>query len=202
MSRPRSIPDDQILDAARRAFTTRGAAATTAEIAHAAGVSEGTLFKRFGSKDRLLVASLGLPSEPPWVALCRDLAGTGDVIANVRAITDAMIDAFCDLVPKLFVMFSCHLHPRDFMCEHAVPPPIVGLFAARDFLATEMASGRLPARDAEIVARVWTAAAKDFAFHEVAGLASHLAADRSAFVDGLVAMVTGQLVPNAGEAVA
>src|SRR5665811_2287440 len=50
---------DRLLDAARVAFACRGYhGTTTAEIAAAAGCSEPTLFKHFGSKQALLVAAI------------------------------------------------------------------------------------------------------------------------------------------------
>lgn len=48
-----------MLDAATRLFASQGYANTSsAEIALAAGVSEGTIFKHYGTKDRLLLAIL------------------------------------------------------------------------------------------------------------------------------------------------
>ena len=50
---------DNILDAARTVFGRRGYhAASTAEIAAAAGCSEPMLYKHFGSKQDLFVATL------------------------------------------------------------------------------------------------------------------------------------------------
>ena len=50
---------ERLLGAARAAFARRGyGATTTAEIAAAAGCSEPTLFKHFGSKQELLVAAI------------------------------------------------------------------------------------------------------------------------------------------------
>ena len=53
MPRPRTITDEQIVEAARAAFLEQGFSATTAEIARRAGISEGTLFKRFATKEDL-----------------------------------------------------------------------------------------------------------------------------------------------------
>lgn len=50
MARPVAIHDPTILDAAREVFLLRGAAATTAEVARRAGVSEGSIFKRYRTK--------------------------------------------------------------------------------------------------------------------------------------------------------
>ena len=56
----RIIRDDQILDAALTVVVERGyLGATTRAIAKAAGVNEVTLFRRFGSKDKLLGAAIG-----------------------------------------------------------------------------------------------------------------------------------------------
>ena len=54
--RPQQIPEDQILDAAALVLLRKGPAATTAEIAREAGVSEGLVFYRYKTKDELLVA--------------------------------------------------------------------------------------------------------------------------------------------------
>lgn len=71
---PAPAPDDQILDAAMRVFADVGLrAATTRRIAEEAGVNEVTLFRRFGTKEQLLMAAMQrhralaeplLPEEP------------------------------------------------------------------------------------------------------------------------------------------
>lgn len=56
---PRLSVDDrraQIIEAVTPAVLERGAAITSRELAEAAGVSEGTLFKAFGDKESLLLA--------------------------------------------------------------------------------------------------------------------------------------------------
>lgn len=54
---PKVITDQQILEAALEVITQQGyAGATTREIATAAGINEVTLFRRFGSKQKLLMA--------------------------------------------------------------------------------------------------------------------------------------------------
>ncbi|MCA9716556.1 MAG: helix-turn-helix transcriptional regulator, partial [Myxococcales bacterium] len=56
---PRQIPDEQIFAAALDIVAARGiAGATTKQIAAAAEINEVTLFRRFGSKAKLLEAAL------------------------------------------------------------------------------------------------------------------------------------------------
>lgn len=55
----KQIPDEQIFDAALETISTRGyAGATTKQIAATAGINEVTLFRRFGTKAKLLRGAL------------------------------------------------------------------------------------------------------------------------------------------------
>lgn len=56
--RPPVISDEALLGAARAVFLARGIRATTAEVAERAGVSEGTLFHRYKTKDALFGAAM------------------------------------------------------------------------------------------------------------------------------------------------
>ena len=59
MARPPSISNQQILDAARAVFLAHGLAkASTVDIARRAGVSEGSIFNRFPTKDDLFRAAM------------------------------------------------------------------------------------------------------------------------------------------------
>ena len=87
MSRPRTIDDAQILDVARKIFLERGMRASTASIARAAGVSEGTIFKRFDTKQELFFASMGLPRPIEAARLLAGRAGRGDVRTHLVEIS-------------------------------------------------------------------------------------------------------------------
>ncbi len=58
MARPITIKADDLLEAARQVFLKKGTQATTAQVAERAGVSEGTLFKRFGTKADLFRSAM------------------------------------------------------------------------------------------------------------------------------------------------
>src|SRR5690349_15181162 len=54
-TKPKTAKQEQIVEAAIQLFAAKGYANTsTAEIARVAGVSEGTIFKHYGTKERLL----------------------------------------------------------------------------------------------------------------------------------------------------
>ncbi len=61
MGRRPTIADDDILAAAHEAFVEYGLAASTRDIARRAGVSEGVLFQRHGTKANLFFAAMAPP---------------------------------------------------------------------------------------------------------------------------------------------
>ncbi|MDX2269174.1 MAG: helix-turn-helix domain-containing protein [Bryobacter sp.] len=57
MGRPKTVADDELLRIARTEFSQQGHAASTRMIAQTAGISQATLFQRFGDKERLFLAA-------------------------------------------------------------------------------------------------------------------------------------------------
>ena len=66
MARPRTVTDEQILQAARRCFIEGGPAVPLTRIASEVGVSPAAICKRMGSKSELLLKSLHIVDwDPP-----------------------------------------------------------------------------------------------------------------------------------------
>jgi AcrR family transcriptional regulator len=61
--RPPSIDQEELLDVARVVFLEKGFRATTQEVAERAGVSEGSLFHRFRTKEALFRSAMNLDPE-------------------------------------------------------------------------------------------------------------------------------------------
>jgi AcrR family transcriptional regulator len=86
--RPRTISDAQILLGARRAVLARGPHVTTRELARFAGVSEGTLFRRYRDKRTLVRDALGLDEErlfEPFAALSASPASPLETLETLIA---------------------------------------------------------------------------------------------------------------------
>lgn len=103
MGRPQRIDDHELLAVARAVFLARGPAATTREIAQAAGVSQAVLFQRFRTRDDLLLAAM-MPPPPDMAALLGAEEDTGRlgprawlVEVGVRA-----LGFFIDAAPAFF----------------------------------------------------------------------------------------------------
>lgn len=103
----------RIVEAATAVFAERGLDASTAEIAHRAGVGEATLFRRFRTKDDLIVAIVQtqleevialaegcLEKQDPWLAIERFLAVMVERQISDRGALEAAKD-HCMLSPAL-----------------------------------------------------------------------------------------------------
>jgi AcrR family transcriptional regulator len=58
MGRHQVIKDEDLLKVARRVFQEKGHAATTRDVAEAAGISQAALYQRFRTKDELVLAAM------------------------------------------------------------------------------------------------------------------------------------------------
>ncbi|ADV67219.1 TetR/AcrR family transcriptional regulator [Deinococcus maricopensis] len=154
MPRPRVIPDEQLLDAARSVFAEHGYSATTAQIATRARVSEGTLFKRYATKEALFLAAVGVSGTPAWHDLLRD-PGTGDAVADrlERACLAAVAYARA-VVPQLVALWSRGTASATFNPEAFGDPVSRDLRAFEAYLHGEVQAGRLRAHHTPSVARL------------------------------------------------
>jgi AcrR family transcriptional regulator len=80
-------------------------AATTREIAKAAGVSEGAIYRHFDSKDAL-AAAMFIRIHERLASLIRDAARSKQGVAEQ---TRAVVDAYCKTADADFALFTFHL---------------------------------------------------------------------------------------------
>jgi AcrR family transcriptional regulator len=98
MGRHKTISDDEVVRIARDHFRTRGHGATTRQIAEAAGVSEGVLYQRFGSKDDLFFAAMH-PRGPDIEALLGPKEPLDDAHNYLRAVVVRVGRYFAEVIP-------------------------------------------------------------------------------------------------------
>jgi len=167
MARPRSIDDSVILAAAREVFLEHGFAGTTSEIARRAGVSEGSVFNRFGNKKALFRAAITPRIEDAtWIADLESRVGTGDFIEHLVEIGLGGISFFQKMLPMVMMAWSNagKLGENPPLPERG-PLEAVGRLAR--YFEAEIRLGRMRAVDAEIIARTFLAAVHNYAFLEV-----------------------------------
>jgi AcrR family transcriptional regulator len=143
MSRPRQVSDEQILSAARACFLESGPGAPTSLIAERLGVSQAALFKRFGSKSRLLLAALRPPQVPPWVALLEEGPDNRPLPEQLLEISLEISRFFRDMVPCMAVLRATDACLQDLLGDSDVPPPMRGSRALESWVRRAQRQERL-----------------------------------------------------------
>jgi len=192
MSRPVSIKDQTIIDAARSVFLEKGFGATTAEVAERAGVSEGTLFNRFRSKAELFQAAMHPQfAELGWLADLEARVGQGDLQEQLTALAGAGVAFFRQLMP-LVMMSYANPAPNGLpeQLNQPDPPPLRALQRLTRYFEAEIRLGRLRPVDPEILARMFLGSLQQYVFFELLFQAQQtLPLPLPTYLRGLVAML-------------
>lgn len=106
MARTTTITDEQILQAAREAFIEEGFSIQTSKIAKRAGVSEGTLFKRYPTKAALFLAAIQIEYPPVWHTMVQQLAGEGEIRTNLVKICYAIMCQMAEMIPRIVAAYG------------------------------------------------------------------------------------------------
>lgn len=108
----KNTASERLLAAALEMFSTRGMAATTREIADAAGVNEVTLFRLFESKDRLLTAVVGEVIRAESEALDRVDLVDFDMRRDIGTLAEVFYDTHVKYQQFMRTMLAHRFHPK------------------------------------------------------------------------------------------
>ena len=121
MGRNKTIDDDELLRHARAAFREGGHAASTREIAKAAGISQAVLFQRFGSKEDLFLRAM--TPELPDVETLLGPYPRQSAKKHLESVAERLVDFFAGLTPTLLqVLAHPDLEPDRLAKWHAGLP--------------------------------------------------------------------------------
>ncbi len=153
---PETDTRSKILHAARQLFARRGfEGTTTKDLAAAAGVAEGTLFRYFANKKAILeeVATQG------WLQLLTDLLTELSEMANYRSIAQMMCRRMANLQENLELMRICFMevqHHPDLQARIQTEAVDKMTDIAEVYFAEAIAKGVYRANlDPKVVARVF-----------------------------------------------
>lgn len=196
MGRPQTISTERLLEVAREVFCELGFSATTAQIARRAGISEGTLFKRFESKEALFSAAIGLDDVPRWWQRLRGLAGQGEVRATLEDICTRFLALARELMPRLMLVWSRGTQPPPKLsCDQ--DPLEQALQALAAYLRAEVRLGRVRPLDEAVMARAVLGALVTHIIREIHA-APGAPPDDAEFVTGLLDAFWHGLRPEDG----
>jgi AcrR family transcriptional regulator len=168
MARPVNIKDETIVEAARKVFLERGYRATTAEVAERAGVSEGSIFKRFKTKFDLFRAAMEEHlTQLDWARSLPKRVGQGDLRDNLVRLGLDLIAFFREIMP-LIMMARSNPGPDGLPLafDQPVPPPVRAVQQLTAYFEAEMRAGRMRRHDPEITARAFAGGIVHFVFFE------------------------------------
>jgi AcrR family transcriptional regulator len=196
MPRPKTITDDRVLEAARALFLERGVSASTAEIARRAGISEGSIFKRFPTKEALFDAALQTPPVPEWALRLETLVGEGDPYENLVRTLRALIVFLQRILPMVMVAFGGKPGPQPALSSGVEPPHIRDRRLLARYLRREMDAGRLREADADAVAQLLVGTATSFVMDRLLMDQTPTPDDVDRFVLGVADVVWRGLSPE------
>jgi AcrR family transcriptional regulator len=208
MARPTTIRDEDILVAAREVFLERGIRATTADVAERAGVSEGSLFRRFRTKVDLFQRCLAADLENPvWIEMLtpQRAADAGDARELLVVVCARAADHFRRVLPLLMMKWS---NPE---LEGRFPPIMTGndppalrhLRTFAGFLDAMMRAGRIRQSDAEVLARQLVGGVQSYVLLELWHEArNELPLPLEMYLRGMIENLWVGIDPNAARAVA
>jgi AcrR family transcriptional regulator len=135
--------------AALTLFVARGVAETTTkEIAMAASVAEGTIYRYFPSKEQLAL-DLFLRHHQ---GLAEALADAQRPAKGLRAKIEAIVRCYCEWADRDWTLFAYHLlNQHSFLIQ--VPDDMANpVTVVRDVISQAMKAGEIPRRNVDLVA--------------------------------------------------
>jgi AcrR family transcriptional regulator len=167
MPRPVSIHDDAILDAAGKVFLAHGYQASTAEIARRAGVSEGSLFKRFRTKTDLFLAAMNVQSrEQEWQENLEAGVGKAAIRPTLEDYGRHLLTHLQIVLPRILMVTSSGVRFAKNYLPTRCPPPLQHVATLTRYLRAETRCGRLRLANPEIHADIFVGALSHCAFCE------------------------------------
>ncbi|MEO0535725.1 MAG: TetR/AcrR family transcriptional regulator [Cyanobacteria bacterium P01_A01_bin.123] len=163
MARTRTITDEQILKAAQAIFLEKGFGASTLEIAKRAGVSEGSIFKRFNTKENLFLIAMGVPTMPPWIPFLEAVVGQGDLKGNLKILASKVFEFFRENLPKMQMILS-NQGLAQTLGQSDQSPPVRNLKALTQFFSQEVALGRMQTDNPRTLAMMFMGSMMQYIF--------------------------------------
>lgn len=201
--RPPSIETSKLLDVAREVFLERGVHATTLEVAHRAGISEGTLFHRFKTKEGLFRAAMRFDMEdlPRWLKEQLDRLVGLELRDALSQLATSMLELGRIALPLMMMEWS----NRDWLCHaqseknRSVYQQLLRAFGS--YFEAQMDAGALRRVDAEVLSRVFIGSLHHYNMTRIFAQGSDpFIVPEGMFVRGLVDLLLEGTLPKTSQA--
>jgi AcrR family transcriptional regulator len=196
MSRPVEIDEQHLLEVARELFLKKGASATTAEVAKKLGIAQGSLFRRYKTKQALFQAAL-FSQKLPWVgSLARraDEAGLEEALVQTGL---EIVQFYRKVVPLLLVGWSNRGEfgmQKNLRSWSSPPPQALEMIA---FFGKQVKAGRLRRVDPQLVAASYVGPLMAYALVELIRTKHPIPLRK--YVRGFVQLLWSGISPDGGD---
>ena len=185
MARPVTIDMTAVLEAARKVFLRDGVRASAAQVAREAGVSEGSLFKRFRTKAEFFMAAMQVETKTQaWEERLDRAPGRAPIRETLLASGLDLLQRMRVFVPRIILARSSGITLATDYCFHGKKPPLQQMRVLARYFEAETKLGRLTVRDPRIAAHAFIGALSHYAFCET--VFKYRAAAPQAYVRGIV----------------
>ena len=178
-------------------FLEQGVGAPTSEVAKHCGCSEGTIFKRFPTKEALLVACMGAGETPPPVRMAEGLPA-GRPREAMRQMFVGFVGFFRELLPRVLMLWSSRVIDHPFQIhegqENPAPKRLIAALSA--FLEQERKAGTIRCVDTQVAARALIGAAQNYALFEMMGIHDETVPDAEEYAVRVVDLLWEGLDPE------
>ncbi|HEY6078491.1 MAG TPA: helix-turn-helix domain-containing protein [Polyangiaceae bacterium] len=186
--RPPVIDSARLLAVAREVFLERGIRATTLEVAERAGVSEGSLFNRFKSKEGLFAAAMNFDAEEAGRLLqgaIRDIEGL-EVREGLTQLSTTLLGIGRIALPIMMMSWSNPKPSGETSFDKKRAGFSAFLKACAAYLEGKMEEGKLRHIDAELLARTLIGSLHHYSMTRTLMEADEVLIPEGMFVRGLV----------------
>jgi AcrR family transcriptional regulator len=200
MARPVAIDDDKLLDAARAVLLEKGVAATSADVAARAKVSEGSLFRRYPSKMELFHAALmhRMADVPDFILRLPERTGRTTLAEELEGVATEAIAFLRVLVPVVMMSWSNRKTGLSMQTdENGDPRHLRAYRGLASWFEAEKRIGRFNrAIDAEIAAHLFLGALYNWVNFETMREQRHTNLEMDAFIKRCVFAVCAGFHPG------
>lgn len=195
--RPKQIPDEEVIAAARRVFLAEGPQASIATVAEAVGLSQAALFKRFGSKAELMFLALRPPHPPPFLGAIDAGPTDAPLPDQLRTLAEEVYRFFLGVVPCMMVIRSAGLHPSDILKAQQTPGPVLAVRHLSAWFDRAIASGRMRPLNSESAAAAFLGTLQMRAFWNYVSSGTFTRNTDDAYLDEVVGLLWRGMAPEA-----
>ncbi|MEO0769878.1 MAG: TetR/AcrR family transcriptional regulator, partial [Cyanobacteria bacterium J06649_4] len=167
--------------------------ASTQDIANKAGISEGSIFKRFATKEELFIAAMGMSKVSAVTSFIKATAGQGDLRENLQKIGLEMIGFIQELLPRMMMVRSKGVPLPPMLMQPSKAPPVRVVKALTALFEKEIALGRMRCSHPETVAMMFLGAVMQYVFLVQA---SAQLPDAKGYIDSVVDILWPSIQPD------